>query len=109
MATKNMRLTAYISPENWERLQKYAIEQDFCHDDGKINQSPLVNAILNSFFSSDTPEDKTVSVSDTLDDTPKINSDTLEDVKAELKTQVMGEVKELLATYQDEISKKLTA
>jgi hypothetical protein len=109
MATKNMRLTAYISPENWERLQKYAVEQDFCHDDGKINQSPLVNAILNSFFSSDTPENKTVTSSDTLNDTPEISSDTLQDIKAELKTEVIGEVKELLATYQDEISKKLTA
>ena len=109
MATKNMRLTAYISPENWERLQKYAVEQDFCHADGKINQSPLVNAILNSFFSSDTPEDKTAIKGDTLTNTLETNSDTLEDIKAELKTEVIGEVKELLATYQDDISKKLTA
>jgi hypothetical protein len=96
MATKNMRLTAYISPENWERLQKYAVEQDFYHDDGKINQSPLVNAILNSFFSSDTPNVTPIDNSNALSNTPLSSSNTLEDIKADLYKQLSEDLTQLI-------------
>ena len=109
MATNNQRLTAYITPENWERLQSYATEQGFCDDNGKVNQSPLVNSILNSFFSSITPSITLAVKNDTRSNTPLISSDTLKDTKTGLRDEIIGEVKEMLATYQDEISKKLTA
>jgi hypothetical protein len=102
MATNNQRLTAYINIENWQRLQEYAIQQGFCDDNGKVNQSPLVNAILNSFFSGETPNVTLIDDSDVLSNTLMLSGDTLKDVKAELRTEVIGEVK-------DEISKKLTA
>jgi hypothetical protein len=47
--------------------------------------------------------------SDTVSITPIINSDVLEDVKAELRDQIIGEVNSLMTGYQEEISKKLTA
>ncbi len=108
MATNNQRLTAYITPENWKQLQEYATQQGF-YDDGKINQSRLVNTILNSFFTGDTLDNTPVVKSDTVSITPIINSDVLEDVKAELRDQIIGEVNSLMTGYQEEITKKLTA
>ncbi len=108
MATNNQRLTAYITPENWKQLQEYATQQGF-YDDGKINQSRLVNTILNSFFTSDTLSNTPIVESNTSGNTPVMNSDTLEDVKAELRDQIIGEVNSLMTGYQEEITKKLTA
>jgi hypothetical protein len=109
MATNNQRLTAYITPENWTQLQEYAAQHGFYDNDGKINQSPLVNTILNSFFTGDTLDNTPVVKSDTASITPVISSDVLEDVKAELRDQIIGEVNSLMTNYQEEISKKLTA
>jgi hypothetical protein len=108
MATNNQRLTAYITPENWKQLQEYATQQGF-YDEGKINQSRLVNTILNSFFAGDTLDNTPAVKSDTASITPIINSDVLEDVKAELRDQIIGEVNSLMTNYQEEITKKLTA
>jgi hypothetical protein len=99
---QSRRLTAYITPENWQWLQKYAVEKGFCDDDGKINQSPLVNSILNSFLTGSAP-----SITPAVDNSTL--SDVLEDVKAELRDAIIGEVNSLMTNYQEEISKKLTA
>jgi hypothetical protein len=104
MTTKNQRLTAYITPENWEWLQKYAVEKGFCDDKGKINQSSLINGLLSNFSFSNTP-----SITPAVSNTSVVNSDTLEDVKAELRDEIIGEVNSLMSSYQEEISKKLTA
>jgi hypothetical protein len=108
MATNNQRLTAYITPENWKQLQEYATQQGF-YDDGKINQSRLVNTILNSFFTGDTLDNTPVVKSDTASITPVISSDVLEEIKVELRDQIIDEVNSLMTGYQEEISKKLTA
>ncbi len=118
MATNNQRLTAYITPENWERLQEYATEQGFYDANGKVNQSPLVNSILNSFFSSNTPsvtpiadsntpsvtpiaDSNTPSVTPIADSntpsvTPIADSDTLEEIKADLHKQLSEELTGLI-------------
>lgn len=92
-----------LSPDFLQLLESARSEDESLH---QVAKRILENSLNNGTQLQDTLEVKTVH-------TQQVNGtqsqDTLEDVKAELKTEVMGEVKELLATYQDEISKKLTA
>ncbi|HEY9691449.1 MAG TPA: hypothetical protein V6D15_04555 [Oculatellaceae cyanobacterium] len=90
-----------LSPDLLQRLNSARNENESLH---QVAKRILENGLKNGTQSEHT-EAKVVHIQPA--NGTQIQ-DTLEDIKAELKTEVIGEVKELLATYQDKISKKLT-